>query len=144
MKKEIETHSLEEKLHHQLRTCGHILHRRQGHKISQERILTILLRHGPMTQRELMNILNIRSASLSEILGKIEADGYITRARSITDRRNVDIVLTSRGQEAAEAQRRAFHESIPPLFAHLSDLEKEQLSTLLEQLLRGWEEDSGC
>ena len=59
---------IEEKLQGQLRACGHILHYNMGQKVGQARILTVLLERGIITQRELQDILEVRSGSLSEIL----------------------------------------------------------------------------
>ena len=59
---------IEEKLQGQLHACGHILHYNMGQKVGQARILTVLLERGIITQRELQDILEVRSGSLSEIL----------------------------------------------------------------------------
>lgn len=59
---------IEEKLQGQLRACGHFLHYNMGQKVGQARILTVLLERGIITQRELQDILEVRSGSLSEIL----------------------------------------------------------------------------
>ena len=61
-----------------------------------------LLKQGNMTQRELQGILEIKSASLSEILAKIESEGFIQRVKSDVDKRQISLILTEEGR--AEAQ----------------------------------------
>ncbi|MDR3309810.1 MAG: MarR family transcriptional regulator [Oscillospiraceae bacterium] len=112
---------------------------RQGwnRKLSQRRILLILDRWGTMTQRELMGILGIRSASLSELLAKIEADGFISRTPSEQDKRSVSISLTETGKaETGKA------EQPETAFGALSAEEKRSITAILEKLVRSW--DSGA
>ncbi|MDR0915666.1 MAG: MarR family transcriptional regulator [Oscillospiraceae bacterium] len=108
-------------------------------KLSQRRVLKILERWGDMTQRELINILGIRSASLSELLSKIEGDGFIERSPNEHDKRSVSIHLTESGRTAAE-------EITPPdtAFRALTDDEKASLTTLLEKLLADWDAEANA
>ena len=64
----------------------------------QGRILSLLLRRGGISQRELMDIVSVRAGSLSEVLGKLEENGWISRAPNEEDRRRADISLTPGGR----------------------------------------------
>jgi DNA-binding MarR family transcriptional regulator len=132
------TSAIEERLMGQMRTCAHILHHRKG-KDSQQRILGIL-RRGTMTQRDLTGVLDVRSASASEILSKVESNGFILRSKNEADKRNVDITLTKSGY--AEAARIDAHrkELVQQMFACLTAEEKTTLAGLLEKLLTSWRE----
>ena len=100
-----------------------------------KRVLRLLdLGGGSMTQHELMQLMDVRPGSLSELLGKMEARGLIARERGESDHRRVTICLTDAGQEKAKERGRR------DLFAALDDAEKEQLKTLLAKLTASWED----
>lgn len=138
---------IEEKLQGQLRACGHFLHYNMGQKVGQARILSVLLERGTITQRELQDILEVRSGSLSEILNKVEADGFIERSQSENDRRQMEVKLTEAGTEAASRLEEERGDMTSGLFSCLSGEEKKTLAELLDKLLDGWEgpeRERGC
>lgn len=128
----------EEQLFEQFRACAHALHHPGNGKSGQLRILSILSDRSPITQRQLMDILDVRSGSLSEILGKMEAEGYIIRTPNEQDKRGVDVTLTPMGLEAAGQMHVNRESSVQDFFSCLNEEEKEQLSHILEKLLAGW------
>ena len=95
---------------------------RQG----QGRILTALRRMNTVSQKELGFILDIRPQSLGELLQKLEANGYIERRRSPTDKRALIVELTEKG-ETFQLRKPDYEE----LFADLSDPEREILRKAL-------------
>lgn len=119
---------------------GHILHHKR-YRQSQHRILWLLYRHGNMTQRELMRFKSIKSASLSEILCKIEGRDLITREKSETDRRNVFIRITDKGMALAKEYDWEREADAKKYFSILSAAEKDQLEAILEKLTDFWEQD---
>ena len=104
-----------------LRLCGHYLHRMPDGRMSQRRILGILGEKDEMTQRELQGMLDIRSASMSEILGKIEGEGLIERRPSPEDRRAVQVRLSEEGRTVAAALRQAYDRQTEELFSCLNE-----------------------
>ena len=70
----------------------------------QSRCLLTVSGLGPVSQRRLAAILGIRSASLSELLGKMEARGWVARTPHPEDGRTYLVALTEEGK--AEAMRR--------------------------------------
>ena len=100
----------------------------------QGRILRLLANEGDMTQRLLTEKLGIQPGSVSEVIGKLERAGYVTRSENAEDRRTADIHLTQAGRERAEARE----QEKPELFSALSEEEKSQLLTLLERLRGDW------
>lgn len=134
-----ESLTVDQKLYHQLRSCGHFLRFQTGGKGGQRRILNLLAERGSMTQRALMDLVDVRSGSLSEILGKIEDQGFITRQPNEQDKRNMDISLTEAGKAKAGAMRAENEALVSSLFSGLSDEEKQQLSALHERLRVSWE-----
>jgi DNA-binding MarR family transcriptional regulator len=120
-------------------------HHQQGHGChAQQHILSILRERGSMNQRELMEMLNVRSASLSEILGKLERHGLASRERDGQDRRNLVIAATEDGNKAVgehECERRKQAEN---LFAALDADERVNLLKLLEKLAKALETDEAA
>lgn len=121
-----------------LRDLGHTMRFLFEGKGSQRRIMIILRESGGMTQRELTERIGVRPGSASEVIGKLESAGLISRTLSETDRRTADIQLTEDGMrladEAAE-QRKARHQD---MFSCLSDEEKASLLALSEKLNADW------
>lgn len=118
--------------------CAHVVHHRTQRNPGQCRLLTLLLRDGGMTQRELQDRMDIRSASLSELLEKLEQGGLLARRRSAEDRRTVNITLTDAGLAAAQEAQRDRAETAHQLFSVLSEAEQTQLAGLLDKLLAAW------
>lgn len=126
-----------------IRDIGHTMRRISEGKGSQKRILMLLLNAGAMTQSELTQQLGIQPGSASEVIGKLDSAGLITRTPSETDRRTADIRLSDLGRAAAEdalQQRNARHTK---MFSCYSQEEKETLLRLLERLNRAWKENYG-
>ena len=118
-----------------MRRCVHILVHRSGISGTRERVLRLLAERGDMSQSDFVYLLELRSASVSELLGKLEAQGLVTRRRSETDRRGVTISLTDAGRAALPAPA-----DPDAAFSALTDEERTQLQTLLQKLLTFWEE----
>ena len=123
---------------HAFYRCSHLLHA-SGKGLGQQRLLILLLQRGSLTQRELTDLTERRSATLSEQLDHMEQDGYIQRRRTETDRRNITITLTPAGTAAALTALEKRKTRAAALFAGLTDSEKEQLLTLLQTLMTAWE-----
>ena len=117
-----------------MRRCVHILVHRSGISGTRERVLRLLAERGDMSQSDFVYLLELRSASVSELLGKLEAQGLVTRRRSETDRRGVTISLTDAGRSALPAPA-----DPDAAFSALTDEERTQLQTLLQKLLTSWE-----
>ena len=126
------------------RRASHFMARayhRQGHaQHAQRHILAILDEREFMNQRDLMERLGVRSASLSELLGKLERSGHIVRERDEADRRNFVITPTEQGKAAAAGQDEEQRESAGALFEALSGEERQRLGELLIKIIVDMEE----
>lgn len=127
------------RLLHDLGFFGHYLHLHAGGRNGKQHILVELHRNGGhMVQSDLAKNSCVSSASLSEVIAKLEADGYISRVRSQSDGRSLDIALTELGTERAceiEEIRRRFENEA---FACLSDNETQTLLALLDRVADHW------
>ena len=106
---------------------------------SQKRILTVLLKTGSITQRELTEWLGIQPGSASEVIAKLENAGLLTRTESKADRRTVDVSLTEEGKRQAEEAKAQQTKRYSEMFSALSDEEKRMLLKLLEKVNADWE-----
>lgn len=119
-------------IRHQLLVDGQARH-------AQGRILFILNEHEGLSQRELLDMLHIRSASLSELLFKLERNGLILRQRDEQDKRNFRLTLTESGRATLDEHRQHRQATATRLFSALDETEREALATLLTRLLDLWE-----
>lgn len=99
----------------------------------------ILTERGECSQSDLLEILNIRAASLSELAAKLEEKGFILRERDSVDKRKVIIRLTDEGREWFEKRERETREQEKDMFDCLGEDEKDELLRLVNKLLINWE-----
>lgn len=100
----------------------------------QGKLLHILLTHDGCSQRELAAMMQIRPASVTELIKKAEARGTIRREPNAQDRRLSDVYLTDEGRAQAQTFLHDDDVSGHDIFAVLDPAEKEQLSALLDKL----------
>lgn len=117
---------------------SHLFIHRGGQDQAKNRVLAILLQHGDMTQRELLDHMDIRSASLSELLKKVEANGDIVRERNQENARHVDVRLTDKGKTTAKHLQEELSGFTRELFAPLNGEERDQLKMILIKLILAW------
>ena len=115
--------------------CGHALRHRADRDRGQRSVLALLAAWGETDQRTLQNALAIQPGSVSELLSKLEAKGYIVKARSEQDRRMATVALTEEGKAAV----RSLPDKKQDLYAALTSEEQETLKALLKKLLKSWE-----
>jgi len=123
----------------QFRQCAHLQYHRYTKYQGQGRILILLTERGTLTQRELIEITQRRSATLSEQLEQMETAGWITRSKNSEDRRNVNLCLTESGKLAAGEAEREREQTANVLFSVLGAEEKRQLSHVLVVLEQAWQ-----
>lgn len=112
--------------------CAHTL-RASGKYRGQGRLLNLLREHGAMTQKELVELTDRRSATLSEQLESMERAGFLTRQKNQKDQRSLVVALTPEGKAAA-AEAHAEWLRRAEAFEGLSQEEKETLAVLLSKV----------
>ena len=129
---------------HDLGFFGHYLHMHTGGRSGQQHLIVKLHDNGGhMTQRDLQEAAGISAASISEVLAKLEAAGYLSRTRSEEDRRQLDIALTAAGEARAEELVEEFGAFERQCLTCLSEKEQQQLARLLDRLVEHWKEIEG-
>lgn len=93
-----------------------------------------------MTQQALLEEMGVRAASLSELLGKLEAKGYVKKEKSETDKRNYNVSITEDGIQAMEEMHMKHQSVMSDLLSGLDPDERQQLAALLSKLHTQWSE----
>lgn len=93
-----------------------------------------------MTQRELLEKSRTKSASLSEVLAKLESESLIVRTACESDRRQLNIELTEQGVRRASTLRQERAQFEADALSCLTMEECLQLQTLLDRLVAHWKE----
>lgn len=124
------------------RRCSH-LQRLLNVSGGQGRVLTMLLRRGAMTQRELANMVERKPATLCQQLEAMEQAGLVERTPNETDRRTVDVRLTARGEEAARQTIADQNALADQLFGQLDEQDRAELARILGTLETQWRSIAG-
>lgn len=122
----------------QLRFCGHFLHYRMGERYGRRRILTYIEDHPEMLQSELQEILGIRSASISEMIINLEADGLVEKAKSEKDGRHVVLRLTPEGHAQALYFKKEYLKRVEEMMSCMTDEELKEFNRLLSKTVSHW------
>lgn len=94
-------------------------------------VMLALWQASPRTVRDLGEALQLEPATLSPLLKRLEAAGYITRARNANDERALDITLTDAGRALREQAL-----GIPPQVIKRLGMSLDELATLRATLAR--------
>ena len=106
---------------------------RAGLGPSDHKALDVLLRVGPMTAGELAERVGLTSASVTALVSRLEARGFVRRTQDVQDRRRVIIEPVLEGLDVLRRSFDVIQETLPALLASYSDVE---LATLLDFLVR--------
>ncbi len=91
-------------------------------------------------QKELAETMRVNPSSMSELIDKLQTEGYIERTVDPEDRRATRISLTELGKARAYEISDEREERIRPLFANLTEDEKQELLRLIRKLSPSAEE----
>ncbi len=73
--------------------------RRFGIRVAEWRIMAHLWQSGPASVRDVGLRANLHKSRVSRAASRLEAAGHVTRTTNANDRRQIDLELTSSGQE---------------------------------------------
>ena len=108
-----------------------------GHRrhFNREHILNIIDEHEDgIRQKDIAYKLGIKPSSMSELIGKLENDGYVARTIDPSDKRATLITLTELGQARAAEVEDEKNAGFKQLFSRLTQEEKEQLYNLINKM----------
>jgi len=92
-------------------------------------VMLALWEREPRSVKELSDALQLEPATLSPLLKRLEANGYVERRRSSSDERALEVTLTRAGREL-----RAEAEKIPPRIVARLGLPVDDIVNLRESL----------
>jgi DNA-binding MarR family transcriptional regulator len=98
-------------------------------------VLACLADRGPMSQREVSELLRFDPGDLVAVIDALEEQEYVVRERDARDRRRYSLQLTDEGRLALHERRNRGVRLNEVLFAPLSPYERDQLQTLLLRVL---------
>ena len=94
-------------------------------------VLLVLWEEGRASVGRLCQRLHLDSGTLSPLLKRLEAVGYVTRERSAEDERRVDVVLTKAGNRL-----QAKASCVPERLLAASDMSLEDIVSLRDAVVR--------
>ncbi len=109
-------------------------------------VLATLTRLGPphrISQRQLMNELNLTSGTISVRVDRLVSAGLVSRESDPEDRRGAIVALTGQGAEVFDACAPLHLANEQRLLAALSDEDQQLLADLLRELLASLERPAG-
>jgi DNA-binding MarR family transcriptional regulator len=99
-------------------------------------VLLLLDTLGVATQKQLIDRLGSDKASMVRTIDRLEAQGFLTRDQSPTNRRAQDVRLTDAGRRTYASAQEEAQRVVADLFVEFSRDERQQLMTLLDRFVR--------
>jgi len=117
------------------RLRGRDQHRKteDGLTVSHVRALFALDQSEPATAGEIAEMARVSPASVTGMLDELEREGIITRVRSDSDRRRVNVTLTAEGRALLKKRRRIW---LKRWEAALADVPERDLEVAAEVMRR--------
>ncbi|SCF36940.1 DNA-binding transcriptional regulator, MarR family [Micromonospora viridifaciens] len=123
--------------------AGHIVDQRWGRYLAEHhgltsagmRVLMTLARAGDSTHREMAERCFVRPATLTGIVDTLERDGFVVRQRDPNDRRSVQLSLTDKGREHAQALIQMIHSDRPLTSVDADPAKREIIRDFLTELI---------
>lgn len=107
-----------------------------GRGMNREHLLVIISEYPDgVRQKELAENAGINASSTSEVVSKLEDDGYLVREIDENDKRATILKLTEMGKVRADEIRTEREAFLDQLFGKLTDDEKQSLSDILDKLM---------
>ena len=88
-------------------------------------VMLALWQHEPLSVRRLGELLSLEPATLSPLLKRLEAIGYLRRDRDVADERTLRVTLTEQGRSL-----RSQALEVPPTIMTKLDMDVDELSRL--------------
>jgi len=102
-------------------------------------VMLALWERSPRTVRDIGDALHLEPATLSPLLKRLESAGLVTRSRSTSDERALDVALTDRGKALRAQAEKVPAQIVDRLGMTVSELEniRDGLTRLLAATAQG-------
>ncbi|MEZ2345874.1 MarR family winged helix-turn-helix transcriptional regulator [Terriglobus sp. RCC_193] len=114
-----------------------------GVAVAQVPVFGALQLRGPMSQRELAELLHVEQPTMAQLLNRMQRDGLIARKPDPKDGRSSLISLTLRALKRSEAARDILAEGRQISLQGFTKAEVETLQVLLQRMVDNMEEELG-
>jgi len=132
--KDVDNEDLARLFHRASKMMARSYHRHSHAHHAQARVYDIIRQNGAMSQAELLQMLDVRSSSLSEILGKLEQGGLISREKNENDRRSYILSVKEGGIPPFADHDQSRAKGADALFSCLNEQERNLLGGLLRKI----------
>jgi len=111
-----------------------------GLSATQAAALATISREGPLTLGELATREHLTPPSITNVVGKLEALGFVKRCPDATDRRVVRVEISAKGRKQLDSQRSARTAWLVSRLEMLSPADRHRLAdaaAVIERLAEG-------
>ena len=102
----------------------------------QEIALQALAHQPIMSMSELASALQVKPPTVSKMISRLSVQGFVERAGSDDDARQVKVSLTGKGQDAAKVLSGQWQETEDSMLSRLDAKERKQLRKLLRRVTK--------
>jgi len=102
--------------------------------VQQAYILRKIKQNPRVNLTSLSNELCLTKGAMSLAINKMVEDGYVIRKENMVDRRNIDIILTRKGQRVLDSTIECIRKTFASLTSSLTDEELNEIKLNLEKL----------
>jgi DNA-binding MarR family transcriptional regulator len=108
--------------------------------VSQDLAIYHIAQNKKLSQKDLANKLNITPASVSVIVHRMESEGLLIRLPDEKDGRQVNLLLTEKGQNLVPRVKNSWSEIQEKITSGLHESEKATLLHLLQKMEKNLDE----
>jgi DNA-binding MarR family transcriptional regulator len=127
---------------------GKLIHMRSYHNLEslklypgQPKFLAIIKENEGVTQKELAQIHNVKPATITGMLSKLEANHYVYRVPDESDKRILRVYLTPEGRRMAEQSQKFIVNLTETMFRGFSKEELQAFLKLTEKITKNLQSD---
>jgi DNA-binding MarR family transcriptional regulator len=113
--------------------------KRIGMDVPRWRVLMLLTEHSPASVSELAEHAIIRMSTMTKIVHRMKAEGYVGTRVSATDGRVTEVVLTPKGRQSVQQVRAQAGQIFQQAFHDLSDSQLAGLNEVLQHIFQNLE-----
>lgn len=121
---------------HQLQSVSKRMEASHGMTVPQRMTLLLIGRQPGVLASELAELLHLHPGTISGILSRLEAGGWIARKSDMGDARRRQLTLTAKGERANRRRKGTFQEAVKRALAASSRAEIDAASNVLRRLAR--------
>ncbi|RFU62408.1 MarR family winged helix-turn-helix transcriptional regulator [Peribacillus glennii] len=101
---------------------------------AKQEVILELLKNAPKTIGEIAESFSMTASAASQIISKLEKEGYVGREINASNRREIIVSLSKKGKDYHEKRAKLEHYLIQKYFAKLDLPDLENLLVLYEKL----------